>query len=98
ARENPLAPARPAVRDHRTDGGAGPFARSERSGMIRYALACDNGHAFESWFQNSAACDKQVKAGLVAFPVFNSVKVEKTNMGPRGLGGNKRSAWPLSER
>jgi len=50
--------------------------------MIRYALACDNGHAFESWFQNSAACDKQVKAGLVACPVCNSVKVEKTIMAP----------------
>ena len=23
--------------------------------MIRYALTCDKGHGFESWFQNSAA-------------------------------------------
>ena len=29
--------------------------------MIRYALACDEGHAFESWFANSATYDRQVK-------------------------------------
>jgi hypothetical protein len=40
--------------------------------MIRYALACDKGHAFESWFQNSAAYDKQVKAALITCPVCNS--------------------------
>ena len=40
--------------------------------MIRYALACDRGHVFESWFQNSAAYDKQVKRGLVTCPVCNS--------------------------
>src|SRR5262249_47111010 len=98
SRENPVAPARPAVRDHRTDGGAGPPARSARSGMIRYALACDNGHAFESWFQNSAACDKQVKAGLFALPVFHAGKVEKTIMAPGGVGGEKRGEAPLPER
>ena len=66
--------------------------------MIRYALACDNGHAFESWFQNAAACDKQVKAGLVACPVCNSVKVEKTIMAPRVLGAKMRGDAPLPER
>ena len=32
--------------------------------MIRYALICEHGHDFESWFQDSAAFDKQA-AGLV---------------------------------
>jgi hypothetical protein len=54
--------------------------------MIRYALACDKGHAFESWFQNSAAYNKQVKAGLVVCPVCSSAKVEKTIMAPREKG------------
>jgi hypothetical protein len=58
--------------------------------MIRYALACDEGHAFESWFQNSAAYDKQVKRGLVTCPVCNSAKVEKTIMAPRLSGAKKR--------
>ena len=51
--------------------------------MIRYALACDRDHAFESWFQNSAAYDKQAKRGLVTCPVCGSAKVEKAIMAPR---------------
>ena len=51
--------------------------------MIRYALACDEGHAFESWFANSATYDRQVKRGLVSCPVCNSTKVEKAIMAPR---------------
>ena len=59
--------------------------------MIRYSLACDKGHAFESWFQSSAAYDKQVKRGLVTCPVCNSAKVEKALMAPR-LSGTKKGA------
>jgi hypothetical protein len=51
--------------------------------MIRYALSCDRGHTFESWFQNSTAYDKQSKRGLVNCPVCNSAKVEKAMMAPR---------------
>jgi hypothetical protein len=51
--------------------------------MIRYALACDKKHEFESWFQNSEAYDKQVKRGLIACPVCGSAKVEKAIMAPR---------------
>jgi hypothetical protein len=50
--------------------------------MIRYALACEAGHSFESWFQNSAAYDKQAKRSLVTCPVCGSAKVEKTIMAP----------------
>jgi len=62
--------------------------------MIRYALACAKGHAFESWFQNSAAFDKQVKRGLVTCPVCNSAKVEKSIMAPRVSGAKKRGDEP----
>ncbi len=51
--------------------------------MIRYALNCEQGHTFESWFQNSAAYDKQAKRGLVSCPVCGSMKVEKAIMAPR---------------
>jgi hypothetical protein len=44
--------------------------------MIRYALSCDQGHVFESWFASSAAYDKQAKRALVACPVCGSAKVE----------------------
>jgi hypothetical protein len=51
--------------------------------MIRYALNCEQGHVFESWFQNSAAYDKQSKRGLIACPVCGSAKVEKAIMAPQ---------------
>ena len=58
--------------------------------MIRYALVCAKGHSFESWFQNSAAYDKQAKRALVTCPVCNSAKVEKALMAPRLSGTKKR--------
>jgi hypothetical protein len=51
--------------------------------MIRYALACRQGHEFESWFQNSNACDEQAKRGLIACPACGSTEVEKALMTPR---------------
>ena len=51
--------------------------------MIRYSLACERGHEFESWFANSAAYDKQAKRGLVACPICGSTKVDKAIMAPR---------------
>ena len=51
--------------------------------MIRYALICQQGHRFESWFQDSAAYDKQAKRGLVSCPHCGSAKVEKAIMAPR---------------
>lgn len=51
--------------------------------MIRYSLQCERGHAFESWFQDSASYDKQAKRGLVSCPMCNSVKVEKSIMAPQ---------------
>lgn len=51
--------------------------------MIKYALVCDKKHAFESWFADSAAFDKQAKRKLIACPVCESVKVEKAIMAPR---------------
>jgi hypothetical protein len=51
--------------------------------MIKYALICNKKHAFESWFADSAAFDKQAKRKLVACPVCDSTKVEKAIMAPR---------------
>jgi hypothetical protein len=66
--------------------------------MIHYALVCDRGHDFESWFQNSAAYDKQVKRGLVTCPVCNSAKISKALMAPRLSGVKKRGkAAPPAE-
>ncbi len=62
--------------------------------MIRYALACAKGHAFESWFPNSAAYDKQAKQRLVTCPHCGSTKVEKQIMTPRLAGAGKRAQTP----
>jgi hypothetical protein len=51
--------------------------------MIRYALRCERGHTFESWFQDSSAFDAQVKRKLVSCPACDSVKIEKAIMAPR---------------
>ena len=64
--------------------------------MIRYALACDEGHAFESWFANSATYDRQVKRGVVSCPVCNSTKVEKAIMAPRVAGTKRRGDASVS--
>src|SRR6185369_8820664 len=58
--------------------------------MIHYALICDQGHDFESWFQDSAAYDKQAKRGLVTCPHCGSAKVEKAIMAPRLASSEKR--------
>lgn len=60
--------------------------------MIKYALACDKGHTFESWFADSGAYDKQAKRGLVTCPHCGSETVEKAIMAPRLSGTRKRNA------
>src|SRR5688500_7829832 len=60
--------------------------------MIRYALACDRSHEFESWFPSSSAYEAQLKRGLVACPVCNSAKVEKQIMRPSLARTNRADA------
>src|SRR5512147_2571716 len=63
--------------------------------MIRYALICQQGHQFESWFQDSAAYDKQAKRGLVSCPHCGSAKVEKAIMAPRLSTTAKKRSKPI---
>jgi hypothetical protein len=58
--------------------------------MIHYALICEQGHNFESWFQDSTAFDKQAKRGLVSCPHCGSAKVDKAIMAPRLASSRKR--------
>ena len=50
--------------------------------MIRFALVCDKGHGFESWFRDNAAYADQVRAGFVTCPHCGSARVEKAIMAP----------------
>jgi hypothetical protein len=63
--------------------------------MIRYALVCDRGHEFESWFQDSVAYDKQAKRALVSCPQCGSTKVEKAIMAPRLSATSKKQSAPI---
>jgi len=51
--------------------------------MIRYALLCDNGHDFESWFRSSDDFDIQKRRKLVECPVCSSTAVTKQVMAPK---------------
>ncbi|HLX14567.1 MAG TPA: DUF1178 family protein [Bradyrhizobium sp.] len=51
--------------------------------MIHYHLRCEQGHAFESWFQSSSAYEAQEKSELVSCPSCGSTKVERAIMAPQ---------------
>lgn len=50
--------------------------------MIRYRLACRDGHEFEAWFASSAAYDRQEAEGLLQCPHCASREVRKALMAP----------------
>ena len=50
--------------------------------MIRYSLACDAGHRFDSWFGDSSAFDELAARRLVSCPTCASTEVSKTIMAP----------------
>ena len=57
--------------------------RSGRHGMIQYALKCDKGHQFESWFQSASAFDALAKSGHLNCALCGSADVAKAVMSPR---------------
>jgi hypothetical protein len=65
--------------------------------MIRYNLRCESGHAFESWFQSSAAYETQEKRQLVNCPACGSARVERAIMAPQIVSKKSRdSAAPAA--
>jgi hypothetical protein len=50
--------------------------------MIHYDLRCSAGHEFDGWFKDSAAYEKQAKAGFVECPVCGGTEVSKRLMAP----------------
>ncbi len=66
--------------------------------MIHYNLRCERGHAFESWFQSSAAYETQEKRKLVNCPICGSAKVERAIMAPQIVSkkGRERAETPAA--
>ncbi len=60
--------------------------------MIKYALVCDKGHDFESWFPNSDSFDAQVRRGFVECPSCQSKKVSKALMAPAVSTSRRKAA------
>jgi hypothetical protein len=50
--------------------------------MIRYRLQCEKRHAFEAWFADSAAFDRQSKRREISCPRCGTTRVEKALMTP----------------
>jgi hypothetical protein len=65
--------------------------------MIKFALACDQGHEFESWFPDSASYEEQARRGFVVCPQCNSHRIAKAPMAP-AVVTRERSAALLDER
>jgi len=65
--------------------------------MIKYALACEQAHEFESWFPSSEAFETQRKRGFVTCPFCNSAKVEKQIMAPSVARTDKAVPAPAQE-
>jgi hypothetical protein len=65
--------------------------------MIKYALACEQAHEFESWFPSSEAFETQRKRGFVTCPFCNSAKVEKQIMAPSVARTDKAPKAPAPE-
>ncbi|MGU3540183.1 DUF1178 family protein [Methylobacterium sp. A54F] len=63
--------------------------------MIRYTLACEDGHRFESWFPSSDSYDAQAAGGLVSCPVCGSSRVAKEMMAPRVSRSERAEAVPV---
>jgi hypothetical protein len=50
--------------------------------MIRYALHCEEGHDFESWFGSAAAFEDLKARGLLSCAVCGGNRIEKALMTP----------------
>lgn len=65
--------------------------------MIHYALACDAGHAFESWFPSSASYEEQVARGLVTCPICDTARVSKRIMAPAVARRDRPAGRPVEQ-
>jgi hypothetical protein len=60
--------------------------------MIKFTLACSDGHRFESWFKSGVAYDDLRARNLVTCPECGTPDVEKSVMAPSVATARKASA------
>jgi hypothetical protein len=59
--------------------------------VIRFALTCEEGHAFDAWFSSGESYDEQTEAGAILCPTCGSTGVRKAPMAPAVLRGRGRA-------
>ena len=60
--------------------------------MIRYALSCMAGHAFEGWFRGLEDFDRQKAGGLLSCPFCGGPEVDKALMAPAVSTARRKEA------
>ncbi|WP_186385904.1 DUF1178 family protein [Stappia sp. TSB10P1A] len=60
--------------------------------MIRYALSCKAGHAFEGWFRGLEDFDRQKADGLLSCPFCGGSEVDKALMAPAVSTARRKEA------
>jgi hypothetical protein len=61
--------------------------------MIHYQLRCDQSHAFDGWFNDSASFEKQARRGLIECPECGGTDIERALMAP---ALTKRGSVPVA--
>lgn len=64
--------------------------------MIRYALACAQGHEFDGWFAGADAYEAQRAAGEIACPTCGGTEIDKRLMVPAVATARRRESMPLA--
>jgi hypothetical protein len=64
--------------------------------MIKFALACPDGHQFEGWFADSAAFETQKTSRLLACPVCGRVDIDKRLMTPAVATARRKEGVPVA--
>ncbi len=64
--------------------------------MIKFSLACDHGHEFESWFPDSASYEEQARRGFVTCPDCNSHRIAKAPMAPAVVTRGRPQSAPAA--
>ena len=65
--------------------------------MIRYALRCAEGHAFDSWFQSADAFEGLAAKGMLSCTACGSTEVSKSLMAPK-VGTRVPAETPLEKK
>lgn len=65
--------------------------------MIRYALSCEDGHEFDSWFATAESFEALSVSGHLACPECGGTEIAKTLMAPGIRSSRTKTAAPPTD-